>query len=433
MGQQLVAQVNAQGGGTLSGQNVNWSVNPASAGTLTSVTGTSDVNGRVSNNLTLSGSAAGTVTVTVSLASNASFRASFTITAIPLITAGTITKAGGDGQFAIVSQQFTNPLVVQVTTNTGALAAGIPVSFGASGGAILSATSVSTGSAQVTVTAPAIAGAITVTASVSGLPAVTFNLTASPPGPTFTANSFVNAADQKVGSISACGLATIIASGIAPGVQGTVSANAFGFGGLPTSLAGDTVTFGGALAPIVSVANISGSQQLTFQVPCNATTGSNSVSVSVGGGSAATTVSVLPYSPGVFQTTTIIALSSGGNYPMGIFVRPDGSFVSQTNAARKGEVITAFVTGLGAATPSVGNNALPLPTAISTANANPVVGVANQGVPVISAQLSPNLVGVYQVSFQIPSSIPSGTQVFSVGVPSGGQTYYSLGSAIPIQ
>src|SRR5581483_6572107 len=196
-------------------------------------TGTSDQNGQVSNTLTLNGNAAGTVSVTVAVTSNPSVKTSFTITAIPVITVGGFIKVGGDNQTAVAGAQFAQPIVVQVNTNTGSPASGIPVSFSASGGAVLSATTVTTGAngqAQVTVTAPNTAGSITVTAAASGL-TQTFNLKVAPPGPSFTANSFVNAADQKVNSLSPFSLATIVASGIAPGIQGTMLANTLGIGG----------------------------------------------------------------------------------------------------------------------------------------------------------------------------------------------------------
>jgi uncharacterized protein (TIGR03437 family) len=225
----------------------------------------------------------------------------------------------------------------------------------------------------------------------------------------------------------------VYATGVAPGVQGIVTGNVFGLGGLSASLAGDSVTFGATTAPILNVATINNQQQITFQVPCDALAGTNQVTVNVGAGKATTAVNVQPVSPGVFLTGTTVTLANGGSSPLAVFVRPDGTFVTQANAARKGEVITAYVTGLGPATPSVGTNAVPLPTAISTANNTVVIGVANAGVPLISAQLSSDLVGVYRVSFQVPASSPSGNQVFSVGAAFGGKTYYSAGAAIPIQ
>jgi uncharacterized protein (TIGR03437 family) len=431
----LVAVVNAQGGGTLSGQTVNWTVSPAGAATLANTTTVSDANGQVSNSITLNNSASGAVTVTATLASNPSLKATFTVTAIPLITLGGLVKVSGDTQTAIVSTAFGNPLIVQVNNANGSPVAGIPVTFTATGGAVLSSTSTTTGSngqALVTVTAPATAGAVTVTASAAGF-TQTFNLTVSPPGPVFTANSFRNAADLQVGSLSPCSLATVYATGVAPGVQGIVTGNMFGLGALSASLSGNTVAFGATPAPILNVATINNQQQLTFQVPCDALAGTNQVTVNVGAGTASTSVNLQPVSPGVFLSGATLTLASGGSYPMAVFVRPDGTFVTQANAARKGETITAYVTGLGPATPAVGTNAVPLPTAISTANNSIIIGVANAGVPLISAQLSADLVGVYRVSFQVPTGAPSGNQVFSVGATFGGKTYYSAGAAIPIQ
>ncbi len=431
----LVAVVNAQGGGVLAGQSVIWSVSPAGSASLGSTTSTSDSNGQVSTTVTLSPSAVGTVTVTAALASNSNLKATFNVTAISAITLGGLTKISGDNQSAIINTAFSSPLVVQVVSSTGAPVPGIPVSFTANGGAVLSNTSVTTnssGNAQVTVTAPGTPGSITVTATASSF-SQTFNLTVSPPGPSLTSGSFSNAADGKSGSLSPCSLATITATGLVSGVTGVASSSLFGLGPLATSLGNDTVTFGNTQAPILNVGTIGNQQQLTFQVPCTASTGNNQVTVGVGAGSGSATVNVLPASPGVFQTATSLSLSSGGSYPMGIFVRPDGSYVTTSNPARKGEPIVAYVTGLGPATPAVGTNQLPLPTAISTANNQLVIGIANAGVPLISAQLSPDLVGVYLVSFQVPASAPSGNQVFSVGVTVGGQTYYSAGNALPIQ
>jgi hypothetical protein len=68
------------------------------------------------------------------------------------------------------------------------------------------------------------------------------------------------------------------------------------------------------------------------------------------------------------------------------------------------------------------------------------VGVNNAGVPSISAQLATDLIGVFEVTFQIPSSLAStngspNAIPFSIGVlPAGsGTTYYSAGATILVQ
>ena len=92
-------------------------------------------------------------------------------------------------------------------------AAGLPVNFSISGPGTLSspvAITDSNGRAGVNVQAAGSTGAVTVTAT-SGSYSTTFSLTVIPAGPTLTTNSFYNGADFQLGSISPCGIATIIA------------------------------------------------------------------------------------------------------------------------------------------------------------------------------------------------------------------------------
>jgi uncharacterized protein (TIGR03437 family) len=321
--------------------------------------------------------------------------------------------------------------VVQLSTSNGTSVAGLPVSFSITGPATLtgpSETTNSSGEAQVNVIAGSTSGPVTVTASAGGL-SQTFSLTVTQQGPTITGNNFYNGADFQLGSISPCSIATIMAPGIAPSIQGAVAYD--GIGPLPYNLAGDAVTFNGAQAPIYNVANMNGQQQVTFQVPCSVTPGSAvPVTVNVGGSSATVNVPVLPASPGLFITQ----LSSTVSGP--VLERPDGSFVSSSNPARRGETLIAYVTGLGPTSPAVATNSLPVPGSTAKVQGTPIVGVNGAGANVISASLSPDLVGVYEVTFQVPMSVPSGTNAsFSIGLlpqGSGAVNYSSLGY-FPVQ
>jgi uncharacterized protein (TIGR03437 family) len=120
-----------------------------------------------------------------------------------------------------------------------------------------------------------------------------------------------------------------------------------------------------------------------------------------------------------------------------VIERPDGSFASPTNPARRGEQVTAFLTGLGAVSPQISTNSLPIWDTPSTVNGNVIVGVNNEGSTLVTAQLSPDMIGVYYVEFVIPSDAPQNNNVtFSIGVQPVGssQKYYSAsgGSKIPI-
>jgi uncharacterized protein (TIGR03437 family) len=435
----LVVKVTGSGGSLLSGQHVSWTANPVSAVAFSNATTATDQNGQSSNTLTLAAGASGVVTITATV-TGSSVSTTFSVTAYVPVTITGLTKVSGDSQSAVISTAFASPLVVQVSGSGSAAAAGVAVQFTATSGVTLSASSVNTdssGRAQVTVTAGSTPGTSTVTAS-AGNYTQTFTLTVSGPGPSLTASSFVNAADLKGGSISPCSIATVMASGAAGGVQGLVNYSPLGLGAWPTTLSNETVTVNGVRAPILSLGTPSGGQQqVTFQVPCATPPGSNSVTIAVGAGTGTTSVNVQPASPGVFQTQSQVLL--GGSFPvdvpLGVFVRPDGTFVSASNPARKGEIIVTYATGLGPTTQTVDSNALPVPGSAVGITGTVIVGLANGGVPLSSIQLSPDLVGVYAVAFQVPTSIASGNQVFSIGVTPVGSstTYYSAGCGIPVQ
>ena len=430
----LVASVTSTAGNPISGQAVTWSVSPTGAATLTNTSTTTDVNGHASTNVTLSSSASGTVTVTMTASGKT---VSFTMTAVIPTQLSSLTKASGDTQTAIEGAAFANPLVVQVAVSSGSVANQV-VAWTLTGPGTLSATSTPTdanGRASVTVTAGSTAGTVTVVATVGNLSPVTFTLTVAPPGPLLSSGTFENGADFQKGSISPCSIATVIASGLAPSISGVVTSfNLVGY--LNYTVATDTVTVGGAQAPIYNVANVNGTQQVTFQVPCSVTPGTSvPVVVTVGTGSATVNTTVLPASPGVFQSQYTINVQGFGTLPVAVVLKPDGTLVSPSNPARQGEKVVAYVTGMGPTLPSVATNALPPFGGVpSTVTDQVIVGVNNAGVPVNFAQLSEDLIGVYLVGFTVPTGV-SGNVVFSIGVvPTGSSTpYYSNPAAIYIQ
>lgn len=432
----LVVQVESASGNPLAGQTVTWTVSPAGAATLGGNSTTTGTNGQATNTVRLSSQASGVVTVTASVQGSTVAPVTFNVTAIPPVTLTGLTVINGNNQSAIVSNSFASPLIVQLNSSAGP-AVGVPVTFTISGsgtfsGSTGSSVTVNTGNngqAQVSVQATSTPGNVTVTAS-AGSFTQTFSLTVSPAGPTLSASSFVNAADFQVGSLSPCSLATIIAPGLAPGLQGMVTGNLFG--PLPYQLANDTVSVNGIPAPLLNVGmNAAGQQQITFQVPCDATPGSSAaVQVNVGAGKGTVNVAIQPASPGIFK----YAMTDGVSRP--VLVRPDGSFVSLQNPARRGENLVAFVTGLGAPSSPVSTNSVAAPGAVVTAKGTVVVGMAGRGVPLISAQLSDELLGVWMVTFTVPSDISTGNNVvFSVSViPVGASAPIpSGGASIPVQ
>jgi uncharacterized protein (TIGR03437 family) len=273
-----------------------------------------------------------------------------------------------------------------------------------------------------------------VTATVGGF-SQTFNLTVVPVGPRIT--SFTNGAqfyssyDANHSALSPCGIATVYGTGIAPTLQGTASVSNW-FTPLPYALAGVRISFNGSQAPIYNVANTNGVESATFQVPCDVTPGAAvPVQVQANGGTANVTTIVRAAGPGIFEWV------QPDGVVRGVVERPDGSFVTPDNPARGGETLRMFATGLGVTLPAVaGTDSLPPVGVDALVRAQVIVGVNNQGMQLISAKLSQDLIGVYIVDFKIPAyaNTPEGNNVIlslAVNAIDGSPTQFSAGSRIP--
>jgi len=432
----LVARVgDATGANPVANVPVTWTVSPTGAATVNPVTSSSNGQGLASTTVTLSSTASGQVTVKAALTgANSNISTNFTITVVINVSVTSVQKLSGDGQTAIIGSAFAQPLAVQVNTTAG-VAANYPVTFTVSGPAAIGGQTTatvntdSTGKAQVSLTAGATTGAVTVSVAAGGQTA-SFTETVIPQGPNLTANSFFNTAGLKQGSVSPCSLVTIIATGVAPGVQGSLNPYSF-FAALPLTLGPDTVSFNGVRAPIARVTNSSGQESVAVQVPCEVTPGSSvPVTVNAGGGTASVNIAVQTASPGIFETPM------SDNVARAVAVRPDGSFVSLENPARRGEVIRVYVTGLGATAPAVGTNSIAIPGTDSLVLGQLIVGVNNSGARVITARMAPSQIGVYEVAFQIdPNATTGNNVVLSVAINpvDGSPTQFSNGSKIPIQ
>ena len=173
----LVVEVRDQNGDGLSGVSVAFAVT-AGGGSLSTASVSTGTNGRAQTTLTL-GSSAGTNTVTADV-SGVSTTITFTATAEALV-ATTVVRISGNNQSAIVSTALSAPFVVEVRDQNGDGLSGITVAFAVTaGGGSLSSASVTTGSngrASSTLTLGSSAGTNTVTATVSGITAITFTAT----------------------------------------------------------------------------------------------------------------------------------------------------------------------------------------------------------------------------------------------------------------
>ncbi|HEY2844060.1 MAG TPA: Ig-like domain-containing protein [Bryobacteraceae bacterium] len=377
---------------------VTWSVIQGS-GTLQVQNGTTFADGTTSARLVL-GSSAGTVQVQVS--ANGVTPVVFTLTNRTVISG--IGLVSGGSQSVNTGEAFPNPLVFAIRDASNNPVSGILVNFSVSGSATLSAasaTSNSQGQVQTSVTAGATPGAITVTASFNSFSA-TANLSSHLLGPQVTANSFVNSASQAVG-LTPCGLITVTGSGLAPSVSGIFS-GVSPFGPLAYSVAGVSITVNNIAAPIQAVANQNGAQQVNFQAPCELTAGNATVVITVNGATSTTqNVPVFAVQPGIFT------YAGPNNKPYGAVIREaDGSYVTPSNPAHRGDKLFMVVTGLGQTTPAILTNSAG--TGSQNVNLPVVVGISDSGVQELSARYLVGSVGAYIVEFVVPADSPIGPE-----------------------
>jgi len=401
-------------------------------------------NGQASVTAT-AGSLPGTATVTA-VAGSLSQNFSLTISSAPTgPTPNGISVSNGNNQSAIVGAEFSQPLIVIVTSSSGPVP-NYTVNFSSTGPISLSAASAvtnSSGQAQINVTGGNVAGAATVTASITGFSAV-FNLTVTPPGPQLSPASFLNAATRQAGQLSPCSLAIISASGLTP--DGTSDYTLAPIvGRYPKSVHNLSITFSGIPAPIVSVAMGATNPEVTLQVPCEVTPASSvPVVVNVnGGGTATTNIPIYAVSPGIFQQV----MSDGTS--RAVAIRSDGTFADigdpdqydPTNPVRLNEVVRFYVTGLGATTPALATDTVEDPNSYiyqvqSEVNASVSFAFSGSGVQVnnVTAHAAPALIGVYEVDVLIPANAPTGNNVpiNIIVTPTGGTAATSPNSTVPI-
>jgi uncharacterized protein (TIGR03437 family) len=255
----------------------------------------------------------------------------------------------------------------------------------------------------VTLTAGATLGTITVVAEAVGR-SVTFNITVTGRVPVVSAAGFVNGASFRPGWTPG-GSGTIFGTGLMEGITGIVQSAVAPF---PTNLRGVRVTVNGTEAPIISIANINGVEQINIQVPVNVPApGTVTVEINNNGSRATFTgVTILAVQPGIFEYGlggTLYAAALHANFTV----------VTPSNPARPGEIILLFLTGLGAANPAIVTNvAGPVPPARTVTQ--PVVGLNNEGMQMIGSFYAPGLYTAYQINFVVGPNVRSGNAKLSV-------------------
>jgi uncharacterized protein (TIGR03437 family) len=216
--------------------------------------------------------------------------------------------------------------------------------------------------------------------------------------PRFTVAGVVNAASFAPGLVPGS-LGTLFAAGVLDN-QGIVSTDRIP---LPTSLQEVSITVDGIAAPINTLANNNGQEQINFQVPIEIA-GRPTASVIVtrqGAASAAVVVPVVELQPAVYTSDGTQAV---------VIHNADYTLATATRPLVPGEFAFVYATGLGAVDnqPPTGDGGpvTPLARALTAVR----VTLAGLQCDVQYAGLAPGLVGVYQVNFRVPANVPNGSQ-----------------------
>jgi uncharacterized protein (TIGR03437 family) len=173
----------------------------------------------------------------------------------------------------------------------------------------------------------------------------------------------------------------------------------------PTSMDGTSVTINNKPAFVYYISPT----QVNVQAPTDAALGPVNVVVNNNG-----TVSAA--ATGTYQTNSPALLQwGGGQYPYALISRGSeyigkASVIPNTVSAHAGDVLTLWVTGLGATNPSV--PAGQQPTTFPPVTTTPTVTVAGANMTVLGAVL--RFAGLYQVNIQLPASVPTGDQPIKI-------------------
>ena len=397
----LVARLTDACGNAIPNHPMTWHVNPEPRATLRNVFNRANRSGEGSAIVQVS-RYGGPFGVSVEAVGA---RATFNITVE--LDPSELEKLSGDGQSIGAGQFAGQPLVVEVRGNNRFGVSGVDVTFAVTrGDATLVSPATKTdglGIAFTRVQGGPTNGPVTVTAAAAG-ETVTFNLRVGGGAPTAPLDGFVNGASFAPGWVPGS-LGTVFVTGLLGDIDGVVQGNRVPF---PTTLEGVSVTVNGTRAPIISVININGQEQINVQVPFGARVGTATVVIEKDGLSITVEgVPILSVQPGIFE------FPLDGNF-FAAALDIDNKLITPSNPVRPGGIVQLFLTGLGRLTTAVGTNnpgpASPLPRVV----VETIVGLDDAGMKNLGAFYAPGLLMVYQINFEVGANVQSGNRKLTI-------------------
>lgn len=176
---------------------------------------------------------------------------------------------------------------------------------------------------------------------------------------------------------------------------------------LSMSIAGVSVTFNGYAAAIRLVSPTLISVQVPWETLGTDTSGTAAVVVTQNGAVSNTnTVNVNQFSPGIYAIDNLassnlaLAMNSDGSLVQAVGIVPGLT----SHPAMPGDTLMLLATGLGPVDQPIVDGAASADM-VRNALTQPQVNIAGVGAMVLSATLSPNFVGVYQVQLTVPDGV----------------------------
>ena len=172
----------------------------------------------------------------------------------------------------------------------------------------------------------------------------------------------------------------------------------------PLALGGVTVLINGHPAPLCLVS----STLIEAVVPRGITGPTAVIQVQINGvGSNTTVLPVAATAPGVFS-------QAGSGSGLGTILHADSSPVTPDQPAHGGEIVSIFLTGLGAVTPPLADGTGSDPSAPSSSVVVPTVLIGGTSATVVFSGMS-SIPGLYQINVQLPV-IPVGVTTLPVAI-----------------
>jgi uncharacterized protein (TIGR03437 family) len=202
-------------------------------------------------------------------------------------------------------------------------------------------------------------------------------------GPVIHEGGVTSSADQSQ-RLAPGSLFAISGSNLAPEAAGAPD------GAWPQSLGGVTVTFGGSLAALSSVAP----DRITGQIPWAAAPGLVGVVVNVNeSASRPSPVSLSTWAPSIFSTSNNRALAWN----------EDGQTNSSTVPARAGSTVTVLLTGAGPLLEPLETGAVSPEEPFAIPAERPLITINRNAVEPVDYRMLPGRVGVAQIRFRVPN------------------------------